>query len=235
MSAFAQKIIALLFPSHAKCLACDTPRIEKGGPPLCVPCLDKMETERFSANVCDKCGHELKGGPCHFCKTGVAKPIVWMRASHPYHGVAGNIARKFKYHGITVAGTMMVTEMVHVFSVSRPPQIDICTYVPTSPKNLRLRGQDHALLLCQDFCEKTDIPFVALLKALPTHKNQANLNKKARIQNKKGAYEVIGQVKGLNILLIDDVVTTGATIRECANMLLKAGAASVNVLSYAFS
>ena len=235
MRRLVRKCIELLFPSHAQCLACGFKRIEADGPPLCKTCLDEMETKRLQSNVCDKCGHSLLGNGCRFCKTEVCKRIAWMRAAYPYEGAPGKLVQRFKYDAVESAGTMMAAEMVHAFSTNRPPQIDVCTYVPMSGKAKRYRGEDHAQCLGEMFSRKTDIPLKTLLKANPTRKRQAQLNKEQRLKNKRGAYEVIENVKGLHILLIDDVVTTGASVRECAAVLLKAGAASVNVMCYAFA
>lgn len=235
MRQLLNKFISLLFPSHAQCLACGFKRIEKDGPPFCKDCLDEMETKRLQNNVCDKCGHLLLGHGCDFCKKGTCKHIGWMRAAYPYHSAPGKLAQRFKYDGVDAAGTLIANEMVHTFFQNRPPHVDICTYVPMAEASKRHRGVDHAEKLCEVFSQKTDIPMKTLLKAKPGRKRQAELNREARLKNKKGMYEALENVKGQHILIIDDVLTTGASMRECAAVLFKAGAASISVVCFAFA
>ncbi|MDA8339811.1 MAG: phosphoribosyltransferase family protein, partial [Nitrospiraceae bacterium] len=64
---------------------------------------------------------------------------------------------------------------------------------------------------------------------------QTDVTGKERLKNVKNAFKVSSMVEGLNLLLVDDVITTGATIRECAKVLMNAGAESVNVVALARS
>ena len=235
MKGIINKFINLLFPSHAQCLACGFKRIEKEGPPFCKDCLDEMEAKKLQGNVCDKCGHALEGNGCDFCKAGVCKRVRWMRAAYPYHSAPGKLVQRFKYDGVSTAGMLMANEMVHAFTLSRPPHVDLCAYVPMAAQAKHQRGADHAQLLCELFSQKTNIPMRTLLKAKPGRKRQAQLSRKERLKNKKGMYEALENIKGQHILLIDDVLTTGASAAECAAVLFKAGAASVSVLCFAFA
>jgi len=64
---------------------------------------------------------------------------------------------------------------------------------------------------------------------------QTDVTGKERLKNVKNAFKVSSIVEGLNLLLVDDVITTGATVRECAKALIKAGAKSVTVVALARS
>ena len=107
---------------------------------------------------------------------------------------------------------------------------DIITWVPVSPKRLRERGYDQAKLLAESAGEKLgERPEGLLVKKLDTQKQSLTGNRSKRRQNIQKAYEVpdTGAVAGKRILLIDDIVTTGSTLEECAATLKAAGAAEV--------
>ena len=105
--------------------------------------------------------------------------------------------------------------------------------MPLHPKRIRNRGFNQALLLAQGF---PGVPLAreAVVRTRPTAP-QVGLNPKERRDNVKGAFTVPdpGLVKGKNVLLIDDLFTTGSTVKECARVLRKAGARQVEVLTVA--
>ena len=121
------------------------------------------------------------------------------------------------------------------------PDFDFTDYsliipVPLHIKKLRERGFNQSLILADAIGKKWQIPVnFSLLKRHKFTLTQTGLNKKEREQNIKGAFEVSDKEKiaGRNIILIDDVYTTGATINECAKILIKAGAQKVAVLTLA--
>jgi ComF family protein len=121
------------------------------------------------------------------------------------------------------------------------PDIDFTDYslmmpVPLHIKRLRERGFNQSLILARAIGEKQQVPVT--FSALKRHKftlTQAGSNKKERKQNIKGAFEISNkkEIAGKNIILVDDVYTTGATANECAKTLIKAGAQKVSVLTLA--
>jgi ComF family protein len=110
---------------------------------------------------------------------------------------------------------------------------DLLLPVPLHPRRLRQRGFNQALLLAQNF---PDIPLGRdlLVRQRPTLP-QLKLNPRERQANVKGAFLVPSPaaVAGQTVLLIDDVYTTGATVKECARALKQAGAARIEVLTVA--
>lgn len=114
------------------------------------------------------------------------------------------------------------------------PECDGIVPVPLSKKGLRLREFNQTLLISKVISKELKIPLHmdVLFKKRDTPP-QIGLNAKQRVKNLKGAFEVRGDIKGLRLLLIDDVMTTGATARECSKELMKAGAKEVIVLTLA--
>jgi ComF family protein len=108
--------------------------------------------------------------------------------------------------------------------------------VPLHIKKLRKRGFNQSIILANSLGKKWQIPInFSLLKRSKFTLTQTGLDKKERERNIKGAFEVKDKTKiaGRNIILIDDVYTTGATLNECAKKLIKAGAQKVAVLTLA--
>jgi ComF family protein len=94
-------------------------------------------------------------------------------------------------------------------------------------KKLR-RGYNQTLLLAQIISEETGIPMKDMLKRVKNTKTQTRLTESEREKNVLNAFTLqTNNIEGLNVLLIDDVLTTGATLNECARMLKHAGAAEV--------
>jgi ComF family protein len=114
--------------------------------------------------------------------------------------------------------------------------LDLILPVPLHPGRLRQRGFNQSLLLARYFGRKHSIPldFTALQRSRPTPP-QTQLSGSQRQTNVRGAFQVRRPegVSEKRILLIDDVFTTGATVRECAKVLLGAGAKQVDVLTLA--
>lgn len=108
--------------------------------------------------------------------------------------------------------------------------IDVISWIPLSKKRLRQRGYDQARLLAEEIAAKTGLPCRQLLQKVKNNSAQSlTRDAKQRRENVAGVYDLDdgADVSGLRILLVDDVVTTGATMSEAARILRKAGAKSV--------
>ncbi len=119
-----------------------------------------------------------------------------------------------------------------------PEDIDILTWIPVSKFRRFTRGYDQVELLAKEISEQINIPATRQLVKIRNTPAQSTLDHAAhRRANVLGAYAVINpeQVAGKRILLIDDVLTTGATVSECAKMLLFAGAKEIYFASIAAS
>lgn len=108
--------------------------------------------------------------------------------------------------------------------------IDVISWIPLSKKRLRQRGYDQARLLAEEIAAKTGLPCRQLLQKVKNNSAQSlTRDAKQRRENVAGVYALDdgADVSGLRILLVDDVVTTGATMSEAARILRKADAKSV--------
>lgn len=107
--------------------------------------------------------------------------------------------------------------------------IDYITEVPLHKKRQKERGFNQSTILAQKIGKIINVPYKEILIKSKNHKIQHTLSSNERAQNVKGAYSVIDDIifKGKNILICDDIITTGNTLKECAKVLLKNGAKTV--------
>ena len=107
--------------------------------------------------------------------------------------------------------------------------IDVLTWVPVSRARRRERGYDQAETLCRSLSKCMGVPAKGLLTKTVDNKAQATLDALQRKANVLGVYGALNtdEIAGKRVLLVDDVITTGATLSECSRVLLTAGADEV--------
>ena len=113
---------------------------------------------------------------------------------------------------------------------------DSITWAPLSRQRLRKRGYDQARLLAEELARKKGIPCIQLLRKTRNNRAQSSTESaEERRKNVHGVYEAMpgAPIAGRDILLVDDIVTTGSTLSECARVLKAAGAASVSAVTVA--
>jgi ComF family protein len=159
------------------------------------------------------------------------------RAAVAYEGVILDAIHQFKYGRNITTGAALARLMAD-FDF---PDIDFGIFdaivpVPLHIKRLRERGFNQSLILARALGKKhgTNVDF-SLLKRCKLTLTQTGLDKKEREKNISGAFVAAlpERIRGRNLILVDDVYTTGATINECAKTLVKAGAEQVAVLTLA--
>lgn len=109
---------------------------------------------------------------------------------------------------------------------------DVLTWIPISPKRLRQRGFDQVELLAQKLAEELQVEAIPALRKIRENRKQSGIVGQAqRRANVLGAYEAVQPERfaGKRVLLLDDIITTGATASECARVLLTAGADKVQL------
>lgn len=115
-----------------------------------------------------------------------------------------------------------------------PYSADCLCPVPLHTRRQARRGFNQSLLLAEKLSEYWSLPLQAdLLLRTVDIPAQMRLTRSQRAKNIRGAFKVNNTVAGMSIVLIDDVYTTGATLRECSRVLKKAGAAQIQVITLA--
>jgi ComF family protein len=231
-------ILYLVFP--VDCAACGRPAAERRLPFFCRSCWDSIRP--LEGPLCPRCGRPfdsplaLAFSPGHLCRPCRDKPPRYDRALAPYRyeGVLEQAIRLFKYRrrdalAIPLADLMLVW-------ADRLPPADLVMPVPLHPSRLRTREFNQSLLLADRIAYRLGLPlsFESLARIRET-RPQTELDRRDRARNVRRAFAVRDPegLENRRVLLVDDVLTTGATVNDCARALRRAGAASVAVLTLA--
>ncbi|MES2876061.1 MAG: hypothetical protein V4678_01170 [Patescibacteria group bacterium] len=160
-------------------------------------------------------------GICSDCHTSYTR--AWCVGNR--EGVLRNILNAYKFERV-VDMAMAAASLLDEVLPSLPPDTTIVP-VPTVASHIRQRGYDHTLLIARALGKKREIPVELLLSHIGSSV-QRGKSKKERFQQAEQAYECRSSASpDATYLLIDDVVTTNATLRSCAAELRRAGAQSV--------
>ena len=225
------RLLRLVYP--ATCRACRVAPAEIAAL-FCVNCFDQMPI--IPTPVCLQCAAPLPlGTPLRRCTECAAAPPAFDRAVTPfcYEGTAALAVQHLKYDRKTPLARPMADRLAAYFSEAAA---DGVAAVPLHPSRLRQREMNPALLLARDLARRLCLPLSVddLVRTRATVP-QVGLSKAARAENVKGAFCVARPeaIRGMQVLLLDDVYTTGATLREGAAALMAAGACGVTVAAFA--
>lgn len=164
------------------------------------------------------------------CRAGAnGFDVAWSAGA--YEGNLQKLIHLFKYSGIYTLARPLGARLVDAFPRSQP--IDAITAVPMHWWREWNRGYNQAELLAKEVAHHTGLPFVQPLRRARWSAPQAGLSDHDRRLNLRGAFAVKKPLAGLRLLLVDDVLTTGATVSACSAALKRAGAARVSVLTLA--
>ena len=153
-----------------------------------------------------------------------------LRCASPlwYEGPAREGMLRYKFHGASGAADVLGGLLAECAAERFAGEFDTVTYVPVSRRRLRRRGYDQSRLLAEAACRRWNTaPETLLRKDGDNPPQSGQTGEAARRANVLGMYEPVGDAAGKRILLVDDIVTTGATLCECARTLRQAGATSV--------
>ena len=219
-------------------MACGILLTGPGGESFCPACFSLI---RFVAPpLCPCCGIPMAGaGADHLCGDCLVSrpPYAIARAVARYEAVLLDAIHVFKYKGKITTGEILGKMMAdHVYPGFSIADYSLIVPVPLHPKRLRERGFNQAVILAREISKRFSIPldFLILRRHIFTEP-QVNLGRDQRKANIRGAFIVKDgkKIQGQKIILVDDVYTTGSTVKECAGALMKHGAAEVAVLTLA--
>lgn len=209
----------------------------------------KRLLELIYPSKCPFCGRVLERGMDGLCP-GCQQDLPWTAAGEGavpefcdgclaplwYRGRVPDGVRRYKFQGGQNHAALFGALMAQCLTDRLEAPADGITWVPLSKKRLGERGYDQARLLAQRVGELTGLPVYPLLEKTRHTGAQSHLEEaSARRANVQGAYRLCAGASpaGLRLILVDDVVTTGATLSECAACLKMAGAGSVTALTLA--
>jgi ComF family protein len=213
----------MLFPRW--CIGCG-----KEGKYLCDTCYYNLK--HISPPVCSRCGRpivtETDATGCPGCSAWQGE-IDGIRAPFLFDGVIRNVIHEFKYQNLRAAATELAG-LIHSYIKENPVPGNVLVPVPLHPKKLHERGYNQSALITRELGRLANLPVMeyCLVRQKYTSPQARSSSIEERRKNLSGAFTCRdGRFQDKQVILIDDVSTSGTTLNTCAIVLKAAGAATV--------
>lgn len=233
-AAVARHFVNLFYPLHCPACGCALDAMNREG--ICGTCAGRIK--RTPRPYCNSCGRPVnhEDAVCPECRK---MTLHFDRAYSAclYEDVLKELIHTLKYGGGASCAKFLSGLMIDF--LRRNEEIlngaDIVTFVPLDSKRLRERGFNQSKIFAREIGLAFGLPVMDTLKKARRTKNQNELPREERLTNLKGAFRARPgrDIKGRTVLLVDDVMTTGATLSECAVTLNAVGAGKVRCFTLA--
>ena len=250
----AESLFSVLFPSD--CRICGVPLLNISRLPVCLECLDQIQPVR--GKTCSICGERVLSSYSELDEDGLRRCPVCRRIDRPferavaygsYDGGLRELVHLLKYNGVRPAANVLGRMLAEAIATLEPAFEDpdlfdrrrvVVVPVPLYKGRRRQRGFNQAELIARAALkvysagDRLQLAANVLQRTRDTH-SQIGLTSHQRRENLRGAFAVpsAAEVTGREVLLVDDVYTTGTTVSECARVLRRAGATRVWVATAA--
>ncbi len=217
-------------------------------PPFCISCEIRLKSDE--SRICSKCWNQfptLERSDSSYVKTrerfqseGIISDCL-APFSFEKEGTLQRVIHFLKYEGFTSFGVRLGEEIGRaILSTQEMKSADILVPIPLHQLKRRERGYNQSDYICKGISLLTNIPVrPSLLKRVRYTQSQTKLNQVERSENVNGAFRINSSknkiLQGKTIILVDDVITTGATMRACAEELKQIGVAKIFSASVAFA
>jgi len=208
-------------------------------PPNCILCHERLNgSAKFLCSICENSLQRLQPSFISINESGLLRQSQhWFDASlavFQYDGKVQHLVHLFKYRNTPQLALFFGKAIGRAIidSAAMPP-IDVLVPVPLHSSRYRERGYNQSALLAHEIAHHTGIPVREMLKRHIRTKQQASKDRYERMKNVSGAFSLIDGLttEHVSIGLVDDVVTTGSTMNECARVLRAAGARRIIAIS----
>ncbi|MDP2911327.1 MAG: ComF family protein [Candidatus Omnitrophota bacterium] len=216
-----KSVINLLYPAASG--VCPE-KIKKRLPPFCIKCGRQLNSIPEPIDICADCRNDAP----YFDR-------AWSACC--YEEPLKGLIHDFKYKHITYLSkdfSKLIIDFMQQHNVAAGSELILS--VPMHPGRLFKREVNHSDMLAKDIARRMDIPYSGkILKKIKNTSIQSTLKREERIKNLHSSFSIknTSAVRGKNILLVDDLFTTGSTVNECSRILKESGAARIEVITLA--
>jgi ComF family protein len=221
--------------------------------PVCLGCDGLIAPGDSARLVCRRCRSRLRPPPAPVCpRCGAPKRMTgiqtdsftcpecrewpdalrFARSACLLEPPADRLVHQLKYRGWRALGRPLGERMAAVRWPAEAHEPAVVTAVPTTNRRLRARGYNQAQLLADCLARATSREVMPLLRRVSGSRTQTALQPAARAANVAGAFAPAADAMGMHVILVDDVLTTGATAAECAGVLAAAGTCCVRLITF---
>lgn len=234
-------LLGLIYPRA--CYGCETSIAEQEGW-LCEDCLNQLHP--ITPPLCEVCGQPFSGDltagfQCSNCADRYLQ-FDFARAGYQSKDLARVLVHRFKYNGHFYLADLLGEMLNETLDDPRIADSDedaewVLVPVPLHSRRMREREFNQAEELCREIARLRGLKMVNALRRTRYTRRQAMLERSERLTNLRGAFSISPKIRERDsiaekrVLLVDDVLTTGATASECAQMLSDAGALKVVVIT----
>lgn len=214
-------LFRLLFPSF--CLIC-----RRDGNYICRKCFFALNpVEEIICSVCDRASYR---DFCHSeCKDKINFEGLFFLFpySDKFHSIIDVVKYKFYFGVCDFLGRLLAIHFRMHFKIA--PELYVVTAVPIHRSKMRSRGFNQAELIGKSFAKELGLSYQNLLIRNRKTQTQVGMDRSERIRNLKNCFEFRSQSIPENVILIDDIYTTGTTVKECSEVLKNVGVQTVLV------
>ena len=206
----------------AACLLCGAPAVRAN---LCAPCYDELPF--LPPQRCPRCAAPTNAG--EICGACLARPPRFERvlAACSYAFPLDRVIQRYKFSGYLAAAPLLA-ELIADEVRRTDARPDVIVPMPLSRERLRERGFNQSLELARILVRATGLPLsIGGCLRVRHGAAQSDLPWPERVRNVRGAFACVEDFSGMSVAVVDDVLTTGATLDELASVLLKAGATRI--------
>ncbi|ERI89449.1 comF family protein [Clostridiales bacterium oral taxon 876 str. F0540] len=211
-----QSLLSVIYSTNENCIVCNSDNVN-----------EKL--------VCSKCFSKIEFYNKSFTIKKDDSKLQCLSAAY-YSTIIADLIKRLKYKSDFLAGEFLASLLIDLINTNRI-EYNLISYIPMTAKALRKRGFNQSKFLASLISEHFEVKTEEILIKSSETKDQIGLNDENRWENLSSCFKVKNKsiLTNKRILLIDDVITTGATSYYCANELMNKGAEKVTILTIAKS